>query len=136
MHEPPHVSSPVLRAVLVVLGTIAVGLGVVGAFLPVLPTTPFLLLAAACYARASRRFYVWLLSNRVFGPTIRTWRERRAIPRRPRRYAVVVIVVTFSISIGVVGLLWARLAMAALGVGLLAWLLSVPVADDAPPPSE
>ena len=64
------------RWLLVGLGTLFVALGALGAVLPVLPTTPFLLLAAACYARASTRFYNWLLNNRLFGPSIEAWRRR------------------------------------------------------------
>lgn len=119
-------SSPVLRALLVVAGTVALGLGVLGAFLPVLPTTPFLLLSAACYARSSERFYQWLLRSR-FGPAIRAWREHRAVPRRVKRLALVVVVLTFSLSIAVVPVLWGRVAMAALGVALLVFLARLPV---------
>jgi len=65
-----------------------VALGVVGAFLPILPTTPFIILAAACFARSSPRLEAWLLSHRVFGPLLRDWRERGAIPRHAKLAAL------------------------------------------------
>ena len=71
--------SPTVRAALVLAGSGFVVVGLAGIFLPVLPTTPFLLLAAACYARASRRFYNALLNSRLFGPAILEWQQHRAI---------------------------------------------------------
>ena len=89
-----------VRVLMVIAGTLFVGLGVLGIFLPLLPTTPFLLLAAACYARGSKRFYDWLLNNRWFGNYIRDYREKKRIPLR--------------IKIGSVSLLWAAIMVSAL----------------------
>lgn len=69
-----------LKAFLIVIGFLAVGLGILGMFIPVLPTTPFLLLAAACFARSSKRFYHWLLNNKWFGSYIKNYREGKGIP--------------------------------------------------------
>lgn len=124
------VASPAARALLVVAGTLALGLGVLGAFLPVLPTTPFLLLAAACYGRASRRLYARLIGSRAFGPTIRAWQESRSIPRRVKGVALVTIALTFTLSIIAVQPLWARLAMGALGVTLPMWMARRPEPPD------
>ena len=77
-----------MRQVYLVLGLALVAIGFIGAFLPVLPTTPFLILAAACFARSSERLEAWLLDHPRFGPLLRAWRERGAIPRRAKVMAV------------------------------------------------
>lgn len=69
-----------LKALLIASGTISLALGIIGIVVPVLPTTPFLLLAAACYARSSGKFYNWFIGNRVFGKYILNYREGRGIP--------------------------------------------------------
>ena len=122
-------TSPVVRGLLVVVGSISVALGVAGIFLPLLPTTPFLLLAAACYARASPRFYGWLLSNRTFGPIIRAWRDKRAMPRRAKGKAIVLVAITFGASIAIVDVTPLRVMLACLGAGLLVFLGRMPVVD-------
>lgn len=125
----PH-DSRVVRALLVVAGTICVALGVVGIFVPVLPTTPFLLLAAACYARASERFYRWLLSNRTFGPMIREWRLHRSIPWRTKIVAIALMTLTIGISITLLARYpLAQVALAITGVIVAAWLYRVPSRD-------
>src|SRR5262245_49217198 len=90
--------STTVRLLLVVAGTVCVVLGLIGAFVPVMPTTPFLLLAAACYARASRRFYNRLLNNRAFGPLIIEWQTHHAIPYRTKLTAIALMAVSLSIS--------------------------------------
>ncbi len=122
--------SPTVRAVLVVAGTGCVALGVLGLFLPVLPTTPFLLVAAACYARASGRFYNWLLNNGTFGPTIREWRRYRSIPFRIKLTAIVMMSLTLSSSIVFfVRNPYLKAALAMLGVALAVWLYRIPSRD-------
>lgn len=77
------------------LGAVALALGAIGAFLPILPTVPFLLVAAFGFARSSPRFYNWLLSHPVFGPPIRDWRESGAIGRRAKWLATASIAAAF-----------------------------------------
>lgn len=86
---PKERRSAALRGVLFAIGLVFVALGFIGAFLPVLPTTPFLILAAACFARSSRRLEGWLLDHPRFGPTLRDWRLRGAIPPKAKLAALV-----------------------------------------------
>ncbi len=119
-----------VRLVFAVLGTVFVLLGLAGIFFPVLPTTPFLLLAAACYARASRRVFAWLLAHRHFGPLIREWREHRSMPYRAKRRALWLIALSFAISIGFVVPGWpAKLALGVGGLLLMTWIARIPSRD-------
>ena len=112
------------------LGHVFVALGAVGVALPVLPTTPLLLLAAACYARASPRFYNRLLNSRWFGPIILDWRQHRAIRRRHKVTAIVLIVATIGSSvIFVIPLLAVKVLVAAIGVAVITFLIRLPVRD-------
>lgn len=77
-----------MRLLFLILGWSFVALGFIGAFLPVLPTTPFLIVAAGCFARSSPRFESWLLEHPRFGPVLRQWRERGAIPVRAKYMAL------------------------------------------------
>jgi len=123
-------SSLTVRVVFLALGTLFVALGIAGIFLPVLPTTPFMLLAATCYARASTRFYNWLLNNRMLGPTILEWRRYRSIPYRVKWTAIVLMGATLSISI-VNFVPWPELqvALAIFGILLGAYLYNIPSRD-------
>jgi hypothetical protein len=91
-------SSGLLRVLLISAGTLFVGLGVLGIFLPLLPTTPFLLLAAACYAKSSKRFYHWLLNNKWFGKYIKNYREKRGIPSRVKISTISILWITIALS--------------------------------------
>lgn len=72
------------RWVFLLLGVFFTALGIIGAFLPLLPTTVFLIIAAACFARSSPRLEAWLMNHERFGPTLRAWRANGAIPRRAK----------------------------------------------------
>lgn len=123
-------SSLFVRVIFFMLGTLFVVLGIAGIFLPVLPTTPFMLLAAACYARASTRFYNWLLNNRTFGPTILEWRRYRSIPYRVKLTAIALMAVTLSISIiFFIPRLEVQIGLAIFGLLLAAYLYRIPSRD-------
>ena len=85
--------------ILIILGFIFVGIGFTGIFLPILPTTPFLIVAAACFARSSRRWHEWLLSNKYFGPVLKDWGEKRCIKRTVKIYVILIIIVIGSSSV-------------------------------------
>lgn len=122
--------SPTVRGLYVLAGWIFVGLAVLGAVLPVFPTTIFLILAAASFARGSERFYGWLLENRSFGPLIRDWRERRTIPRRAKVRALILIVLSFTVTIGFfVGAWWLRALLALTGTALFTFLVRLPESE-------
>lgn len=128
-HVRKHRSSTV-RVALVLLGSAFVALGVAGIFLPVLPTTPFLLVAAACYARASRRFYNALLNNRWFGPAVLEWQQHRSIRYRTKLISIAMMAVTLSISI-VFFVRDPRLqaALAVFGLALAVYMYRIPSRD-------
>ncbi len=115
------------RAFFFVVGLLALGLGALGVVLPVLPTTPFVLLAAACFARSSRRFYGWILRNRIFGPVVIHWRANRTIPRHAKIIAISLIVLTFATSVVmVIPHVAVKLLVASIGVILIVWMLRIP----------
>lgn len=90
------VASPLVRGLLLGLGWLCVGLGALGAFLPVLPTTPFLLVAAWAFARSSRRLRAWLYGHPRFGAALRAWHEHGAIPRRGKVLSIVGMSLSFA----------------------------------------
>lgn len=87
------------KALLLSLGWLFVVLGVIGAFLPILPTTPFLILAMVLFSKSSPRFHQMLLNNNWFGPTLRRWEATKTLARKTKYKASLLIVITFAVSI-------------------------------------
>lgn len=83
-----------MKYLLIIIGSICLALGVIGIFLPLLPTTPFLLLSAALYVRSSEKLYQWLINQKYLGTYIRNFREHRAIPLRAKIISVSMVWVT------------------------------------------
>jgi hypothetical protein len=118
--------SRLVRVACAVVGTVALGLGLVGLVIPVLPTTPFLLLAAACYARASERLYTWLIGQRALGPIVTQWRQSRSVQPGVKTRALIMVVITFGASLLLVDSLLLRLVLVITAVILLAFLARIP----------
>lgn len=115
------------KNLLIVAGTTSTAIGIVGIFVPVLPTTPFLLLAAACYMRSSERFYRWLVHNRVFGAYIRNYIEGRGIPARVKAITISLLWLSIGLSaaFGTENLI-IRIVLAAVAVGVTIHILLRP----------
>jgi uncharacterized membrane protein YbaN (DUF454 family) len=107
------------RRLLIAAGTVCAGLGIIGIFVPILPTTPFLLLAAACYMRSSERSYRWLTSNRIFGAYVRNYIEGRGMPIKIKIFTILLLwlaiglTVTFAVQDSVV-----RIILICIAVGV------------------
>ena len=110
--------------VLVSIGIVSVGLGIIGIFVPLLPTTPFLLLAAACFVRSSKRLYAWLIHHRWFGDYIRHYREHRAITLHAKIVTLVLLwgVIGYT-ALGIVNAWWLRILLGVIAVGVTAHIL-------------
>lgn len=129
--QDAHHRHPIpVRLVFAGLGLLFMALGMLGVFLPVLPTTPFLLLAAACFARSSRRMHRGLLNHPYVGPILDEWHTYRSMPYRAKRAALLLIALSFGVSIVFFVPGWpAKLAMGTGGVLLGAWIWRIPSRD-------
>lgn len=87
------------RRLLIIAGTASTAIGIIGIFVPILPTTPFLLLAAACYLRSSQRFYNWLLNNRFFGAYVRNYLQGRGMPLKIKIFTILLLWLTITCSV-------------------------------------
>ena len=111
-------------------GFACIALGAAGLVLPVLPTTPFILLAAFCFAQASPRLHRWLLRSRTFGPMIREWQQHRAIPWRTKLTAIALMSATMAGSIVLFVRPWPlQVGLSLLGLALAVWLYRIPSRD-------
>lgn len=111
-----------MRGLWLAAGGLFLGLGLLGVVLPVLPTTPFMLLAAGCFAKSSPRLHGWLVNHPTFGPPIRNWEENGAISRRAKRLAVgsMAAVLVGSVAAGAPWkLLLAQVTLMAIGAGFV-----------------
>jgi len=128
-HAPPlgrpPLSAPVRHA-LIAAGVLCVVVGVIALLVPILPTTPFLLLAAGCFARSSDRFYYWLVNHRWFGPHIRNYREHRGITLRMKAASIATIWCSVIFSSVFVLRSWPlRIGLAVIVAGVTVHLLSL-----------
>lgn len=114
----------IVKSFLIGFGTLSIALGILGIFLPVLPTTPFLLLGAACYMRSSKKLYHRLLENKWLGHYIKDYYEKRGIPVRAKVISITFLWLTMSFSIIFIKIFWLRNVLFLIGIGVTAFLLS------------
>ena len=122
MADPGPQRSRAVRFALWTAGWLCMLLGVLGVFLPLIPGTPFLLLAAACFVRSSPRMNAWLLAHPCFGPYLEQWRRERSVPPAAKRRAYALVAVSFSLSIALADGWLVRLVLGLFGLGLLVFL--------------
>lgn len=125
-----YVKSEVLRAFLIVAGWLSVGAGVAGAFLPLLPTVPFLLLAVACFARSSSRFHDWLVNHAYLGSLVHGYLNGGKIPRKAKVMAICMVWVSFPLSaIFFARALWLKMLLMSMAICITIYLAYLPAAE-------
>ncbi|MBN1216842.1 MAG: YbaN family protein [Candidatus Lokiarchaeota archaeon] len=108
--------SKLKRLLFYIAGSVCLALGIIGIVIPILPTTPFLLLAAACYIRSSEKAYNWIINNKIFGKYIKDFREGKGLPIKIRIYTISLLWITMIISIIIVQILWIRILLIIIAV--------------------
>lgn len=116
-----------MRTTLVIMGHASLAVGFVGIFVPLLPTTPFVLLAAFCYSRGSDRFDTWLRQHPRFGPMIHEWREHRAIGQKAKAVAAFMVIASVTYSLFRLDVPWNAVALL-VGAAVLTFILTRPSA--------
>ncbi len=114
-----------VKILLFSFGTISLGLGVVGIFLPGLPTTPFLILSATCYLKSSQKFYNWVINNPIFGKDIKNYLEKRSIPKKTKIKAIIIVLIMLIFSIIFVSKLYLKIIILLAGLTGIFVLLRV-----------
>ena len=107
-------------------GHLSLATGVIGVFLPGLPTAPFVLLACGCYARGSERFHAMLLGGKWFGPLIKDWHEHKAIPVRAKALAVIMVAASITWAIFLASVVVVKIGLAAVGTAVSVYILTRP----------
>lgn len=118
--------TPIKRILFLIAGVLSLVLGVIGAFLPLLPTVPLILLAAFCFGRSSERLHQWLVHHRYFGPILENFQAGRGIPRRVKYRTIVIMWLSMGFSCWMVAKLWLCVMLIAIGVGVSAYLWQLP----------
>ena len=114
-----------MKTVCIILGTVSLALGIIGIFLPLLPTTPFLLLTATLYFRGSPRLYQWLLNHKCLGPYIRSFRENKAIPLRAKIISISLMWITMLYCVFfIIPYIWVKVILLIIAAGVTYHILS------------
>ena len=111
---------------LISAGWLSMTLGVIGIIVPLLPTTPFILLAAGCFAKSSPKFHQWLLGHSFFGPLIKNYQGKQGLPQHIKIRAIIFIWITLGISIFLLSILWLRVTLIIMGIVLSTLLWKTP----------
>ncbi len=121
-------NSPMLRWTFVTLGWLFFILGIIGILLPVMPTAPFILLAAGCWARSSRRFHFWLINHKYFGKFVRDWEENHAVPLYAKCLATIMMAASTIMLFYRLpaDMMWMAWALAAVCIGVEIYLFRLP----------
>ena len=126
-HEVKLVKNPFVRYIFIGLSGISLCLAFIGVFLPVLPTTPLVILSAVLYARSSPRFYNWLMNHPTLGPGLRHWRRTGSIPIRVKVISVTMLWLALGSSVVFfVPLFWVKVFLVLVGVGVTFYIVSRP----------
>ena len=132
-NHQPRKTTGVRRQALFVAGSVALALGIVGVFVPLLPTTPFLLLAAACFIRSSPRAYRWLMGNRLLGGYIRSYRSGAGIPLGVKVFTLSLLWLTIGYSaLYIVQNTWIRVGLGLVAIGVTAHIVTIRTAPSQP----
>jgi uncharacterized membrane protein YbaN (DUF454 family) len=118
------------RGLFLLLGLSSLALGVIGIVVPLLPTAPFILLAAYCFARSSQTLHNWLMTHPWFSDGLSQWQQHRAIRKGLKRKALFVTALSFLLSILIVPLVWLKLMLVIMACGLLLFLWKIPEIED------
>ena len=115
------------RYLVITLGWLSVVLGVAGIFLPILPTTPFILLAAWCFNRSSPLFHNWLITHPKLGPIISTWNSSDGIPVKVRNRIIIVMWASMFLSMILIAKLWSVILLGVIGASVTVYIMKKPV---------
>ena len=119
------ISKPV-QILLITTGTFFVGVGIVGIFIPILPTTPFLLIAAALYARSSKKFYNWLINNKLLGRFVKNYREGKGISLKVKIITIALLWITIGCSaIFAIDVFWVRVVLVIIAIGVTIHIIRI-----------
>jgi uncharacterized membrane protein YbaN (DUF454 family) len=128
--DDSRVSGKMMRSIYIIVGTIALVIGAIGLFLPVIPTTPLVILAAACYYRGSDRLHNWILSSRWFGETVKNYQEGRGLTRDTKVRAISMMWAMILISAWFfVSNFFVRVAIICVAIGVTVYLIKLPTLE-------
>ncbi len=120
------VKNPVLRYLLLIAGFMFICLALIGIVLPLLPTTPFLLVAAACFYKSSPRFFTWLMTNKFFGKYIRDYKDKKGVPWKVKLSTLILLWASLLVSAFIfVSLLWVKILLLVIGSGVTIHILLI-----------